>query len=102
MLAFMLDFRIPFSNNLAERDLRMFKVKDKVSGTFRSLHGAECFARIRSYISTVRKNGRNIFVEIKQALLGSPFLLQKWRIANQFLKCNAIPNVTATALLSQV
>ena len=102
VLAFISDFRVPFSNNLAERDLRMFKVKDKVSGTFRSRHGAECFARIRGYISTVRKNGRNVFEEIKNALLGRPFLLQKWRIANQFLKCAATPDTSRITVLSSV
>jgi transposase len=75
VLRFMIDFRVPFDNNLAERDLRMFKVKIKVSGTFRSSQGAENFARIRSYISTVRKQGRNVFLEIKHALEGKPFLL---------------------------
>jgi hypothetical protein len=47
-------------------------------GTFRFSHGAECFARIRSYISTVRKNGGNVFVEIKNAFCEQPFQLQKW------------------------
>ena len=78
VLAFMNDFRVPFDNNLTERDLRMMKLKDKVSGTFRSFHGAECFARIRGYISTALKNGYNVFEEIKKALLGQPFLLQEW------------------------
>jgi transposase len=53
----------------------MMKLKQKISGTFRSLHGALYFARIRGYISTVRKNGGNVFEEIKCALEGHPFEL---------------------------
>ena len=78
VLRFMYDFRVPFSNNLAEKDIRMVKLKDKISGTFRSFHGAQRFARIRGYISTVRKNGRNVYEEIKNALCRRPFLLPGW------------------------
>ncbi|TAK94403.1 IS66 family transposase [Patescibacteria group bacterium] len=73
-LRFMNDFRVPFDNNLSERDIRMIKTKMKVSGAFRTLTGAEEFARIRGYISTARKNGLNILGSIKNALAGKPFI----------------------------
>ena len=74
LLAFMYDFNVPFDNNLVERDLRMAKVQQKISGTFRSQDGAKAFCRIRSYISTVRKNAVNIIDAIGNAFEGYPFL----------------------------
>jgi transposase len=74
VLAFMYDLSIPFDNNQAERDIRMIKLQQKISGTFRSETGPAYFARIRSYISTAQKQNMNILDALENAFLGKPFI----------------------------
>ena len=69
-IRYMVDFRVPYDNNLAERDLRMMKVQQKVSGTFRSSAGAMGFCRIRSLISTVKKHGASVIDALDQVFAG--------------------------------
>jgi transposase len=74
VLRFLDDFAVPFDNNEAERDLRMMKVEQKISGGFRTARGAKTFALLRSYVVTARKQGCNALRALRSLFAGEPFM----------------------------
>ena len=74
-LLFMYDFRVPFDNNLAERDLRMIKAKKKIAGGFRSDKGGEAYTDIKTYLSTMKKQNNNLYQSIRLAFEEKPILI---------------------------
>ena len=77
VLLFLTDFAVPLDNNQAERDLRMVKLQQKIGGCFRTSDGARSFCRIRSYVSTMRKQGKEVLVAFERACQGRPLSLRR-------------------------
>lgn len=75
VLSFMMDFAVPFDNNGSERDLRMLKLQQKIAGCFRTTEGVRTFCRVRSYLSSARKQGRTLLAALESALKGKPIAL---------------------------
>ena len=73
-LLFLSDFRVHYSNNISEKDLRICKNRDKMAGGFRNASGREMYCRIMSFIETVKRRGLNIYHSIMALMAGEPFI----------------------------
>lgn len=82
VLRFMTDLSVPFDNNGSERDLRMVKLQQKISGCFRTEDGARTFCRVRSYLSTARKQGHSLLHALERAFNGKPIPFQSTELAS--------------------
>jgi len=76
VLCFMRDISVPFDNNGSERDLRMVTLRQKISGCFRTSDGARSFCRVRSYLSTARKQGYSLLTSLSRVFNGKPSILK--------------------------
>lgn len=74
-LLFLSDFRVHYSNNMSEKDLRICKNRDKMAGGFRNASGREMYCRIMSFIETVKRRGLNIYQSIMALMEGEPVIL---------------------------
>ena len=74
MLRFTVDFTVPFDNNQGERDIRMVKLQQKISGSWRTKAGADHFCAIRSYVSTMKKHGYDVLAGLRQLFEGKVWL----------------------------
>jgi transposase len=74
VLRFATDWRVPFTNNGSEQDVRPIKIRMKIAGCLRSMAGAEAFCRLRSYLSTARKQGHSAFAALRQLHEGKPWM----------------------------
>jgi transposase len=74
VLAFLYGLRVPFDTNQAERDLRRLRVQQKISGGFRTATGAAAFARLRGYVSTLRKQRLPVLAALESVFAGAPLI----------------------------
>ncbi|MER6796828.1 IS66 family transposase [Amycolatopsis mediterranei] len=74
VLLFARDLTVPFTNNQAERDLRMIKAQLKISGGWRTRHSVQAWLRVRGYISTARKHSLHLITTLRDAITGNPWL----------------------------